>query len=795
MNKIESSSSSGSAPLTVVMAILMLMVWLVTAPQASGQSQWTTNGNNINNTNTGNVGIGTTTPGGKLQVAGDTYVGSNDGTIPYTLSMGASGNGYGGVGYGFKFSTTSNTHTYTANDYASMLHFHSGGFRFRTAPLGATGNAVTFTDIMTALNNGNVGIGTTTPSYRLHVAGNNTTAGGFPVIKIQNTQAGGHSYWLYSGALNNPGDFGLFDENDNVYRLYVKGGTGNVGIGTYAPRGALDVAGGESFAAIGVSGSLGSGAILSGSSGSTFLSNNIYLNTAANQFKVVDSTKVSAGLQLAGRDVYFRSFSAAATPLHSELLFINGANGNVGIGTITPAHKLDIAGSLNAAGGLCIAGDCKTSWSQVGGGGTTSQWTTSGSNIYFNTGNVAVGTSAGTYRLEVQATSNLIARFGSSAAMHNQVLFDAPAGYNSNLTLQHAGTPQWYLGNRAANNRFSFIESTGSIEVFSILQNGSVGIGTITPASKLEVNGTVYSAAAPTNTVFSGVAGATNANFIGSAGYWALRTATNNSYNLDVYNAGAPLTALTVVQSGNVGVGTTNPQATLHVKGTHGTMQIEPTSTSNYAYLNLGDGSSYGWQIGKDVNAGSIGGAGFYIYEVTTGQQATRLAINKGGNVGIGTTAPSSKLHVVGDITVSGNINAKYQDMAEWVPSRQKLTAGTVVVLDPEKANQVMASSIAYDTRVAGVVSAQPGVLLGEAGENKEMIATTGRVRIKVDATRAPIRIGDLLVTSDREGYAMKSEPMSVGGRQIHAPGTLLGKALESLEKGTGEILVLLSLQ
>ncbi len=64
-----------------------------------------------------------------------------------------------------------------------------------------------------------------------------------------------------------------------------------------------------------------------------------------------------------------------------------------------------------------------------------------------------------------------------------------------------------------------------------------------------------------------------------------------------------------------------------------------------------------------------------------------------------------------------------------------------------------------------------------------------------MDATRASIRIGDLLVTSDRAGYAMKSEPIMIGGRKMHSPGTLLGKALEPLEKGTGEILVLLSLQ
>jgi hypothetical protein len=92
-------------------------------------------------------------------------------------------------------------------------------------------------------------------------------------------------------------------------------------------------------------------------------------------------------------------------------------------------------------------------------------------------------------------------------------------------------------------------------------------------------------------------------------------------------------------------------------------------------------------------------------------------------------------------------------------------------------------------------VSEQPGIALGEQADNKVLVATTGRVRIKVDASRSPIHIGDLLVTSDIPGVAMKSEPVNLGGVQIHRPGTLIGKALESLEKGTGEISVLLSLQ
>jgi len=50
-------------------------------------------------------------------------------------------------------------------------------------------------------------------------------------------------------------------------------------------------------------------------------------------------------------------------------------------------------------------------------------------------------------------------------------------------------------------------------------------------------------------------------------------------------------------------------------------------------------------------------------------------------------------------------------------------------------------------------------------------------------------------VTSNQPGVAMKSQPVRLRGRAMHRPGTIVGKALEPLLKGEGEILVLLSLQ
>jgi hypothetical protein len=146
-------------------------------------------------------------------------------------------------------------------------------------------------------------------------------------------------------------------------------------------------------------------------------------------------------------------------------------------------------------------------------------------------------------------------------------------------------------------------------------------------------------------------------------------------------------------------------------------------------------------------------------------------------------TLQGKDAHFLRDVVVEGNIAAKYQDIAEWVTG-PSLPAGTVVVA--QDGNRAIASTTAYDTRVIGVVSDRPAVLLGERGAGKLKVAHSGRVRVKVVG---PVAAGDLLVASSIAGHAMRSAPPEV------TPGTMLGKALESLEAGQGAVLVLLTLQ
>jgi hypothetical protein len=246
---------------------------------------------------------------------------------------------------------------------------------------------------------------------------------------------------------------------------------------------------------------------------------------------------------------------------------------------------------------------------------------------------------------------------------------------------------------------------------------------------------------------------------------------------------------MTLDPSGNFGIGTSTPLSRLHVVGP------DPGSGSAVLGARIENASGYNVGILVSNNRAIIGATNATPLDFISNGLVPRMTLDPSGNLGIGTQTPAALLHVAGNAQIDGNIAAKYQDVAEWVKASSTYAAGTVLIIDPSKPDQVLEGFQPYDTRVAGVVSERPGVLLGEGGEDKVKVAHSGRVKVKVDASFGPITTGDLLVTSSTPGYAMRSTPVDLGGINIHRPGTLIGKALEPLMEGQGEILVLLMLQ
>jgi hypothetical protein len=390
-------------------------------------------------------------------------------------------------------------------------------------------------------------------------------------------------------------------------------------------------------------------------------------------------------------------------------------------------------------------------------------------------------------------------------------------------------------------------DANGSLtDKFVVLGNGNAAVGWSAPGFKFVVMGRIYSAAetdadGPLNFMaeYHDGYGSTS-----SAGVQSLRMTYNHvtaaAVGFTAYDAsnaalrfftksnGTVARRMTIEPGGNVGIGVDDPKVSLQVGGSMIVGGEGPAFGGRRLVLGAA-AYDYG-MIGYNVKGSATTAGQFYpltntdyasqIYFLegglkfrTTSSTPTMdspiqfndaMTIYRDGKVGIGllpNATPQATLDVVGSIRASGSITgatvvgAVYQDVAEWVPATNDLAAGTVVVLSSSHNNEVTASTKSYDTRVAGVVSAQPGLILGVGGDSKEMIATTGRVRVLVDATNAPIEIGDLLVTSEQAGRAMKSAPVAIGGVEVHRPGTIVGKALEPLHSGTGEILVLLSLQ
>jgi hypothetical protein len=156
-------------------------------------------------------------------------------------------------------------------------------------------------------------------------------------------------------------------------------------------------------------------------------------------------------------------------------------------------------------------------------------------------------------------------------------------------------------------------------------------------------------------------------------------------------------------------------------------------------------------------------------------------------------------------------------DYADMLPVAEAVEPGDVLVIGPD--GKLVRSTTSYATNVAGIYSTFPGFIGGDPSNNTDEgdpemlahmnslprlmqdltlervpVALAGVVPCKVSAENGSIRPGDLLVTSDTTGHAMRADPIEVNGVEFYPPGTILGKAMEPLDRDTGVILILVSL-
>jgi hypothetical protein len=135
-------------------------------------------------------------------------------------------------------------------------------------------------------------------------------------------------------------------------------------------------------------------------------------------------------------------------------------------------------------------------------------------------------------------------------------------------------------------------------------------------------------------------------------------------------------------------------------------------------------------------------------------------------------------------------------DVAEWVSVSGLVEPGTVLELDPEQPGAYRPSQGACSFLVGGVVSTEPGFVLGSptpyslpTPNAQALLALSGIVPVKVTNEGGPIHPGDLLVSSSTPGYAMRwSGPNP-------CPCAIVGKALDALPLGqeSGLVSVLLT--
>ncbi len=449
--------------------------------------------------------------------------------------------------------------------------------------------------VVTVLENGNVGIGTTNPLQKLHVKANS----GDNEIRIEGSSVGVSSTASVSfydstptrigyigDASSGTDDIYIVADANNALQFYTGGqnrlqitNTGNVGIGTTSPNNSLHINRASSTV------------------------NNLQITTSGTGSTGTDGLRIGfVGSTQAYIWNYENSGLVFGTNNIEQMRILN--TGNVGIGTTSPSNVLHVEGT--------VQDDYLTFFRNSGANGY-------GLLIQATPGDtrpiLSVKDFGGNSRLRVQGNGNVgIGTTSPSAKLHTYISSGA-----GSVLLEHVGAGDISYDLKSINTDYSLllnglnlqIKHEGTPRMFISGVTGNVGIGTTSPIGKLAV----------TNNTDTEIA-----RFTSDEG---------NKVVID--------------KDGNVGIGTTDPGGIalriLKSSSTAG-LWIETSATGNAtSQIEMSTGDQE-WQIWNDGTALWGGDNSFHIIDKTA--NAARFSIDISGNVGIGTTGPNSKLQVAG---------------------------------------------------------------------------------------------------------------------------------------------------
>ncbi|HEV2349222.1 MAG TPA: hypothetical protein VG028_05180, partial [Terriglobia bacterium] len=496
--------------------------------------------------------------------------------------------------------------------------------------------------------------------------------------------------------------------------------------------------------------------------------------------------------------------------------------GNLGIGTSTPAAKLEVNGTSQFDGNITITGT--NSISGYGGtfsgagGGVVGQDTNVGGVGLIGSAPATTGPGVGVEGVSkgdnaAAVLAKAISLTGLTNGVHAISKSSGGLGVFAEAT-SLMGVTYGVQGNSSSPNGTGVfgvaLANSGPAtgvqgQTASASGNGIYGVNTALTGG----NG-IYGYSAATSGTANGVygvgIGTTSNGLSGNAtsgsgfanGVYAQTASPNGNGVYGVDNASTGGTGVT---------GVTNATS-----GGNGVYGQSSNSTSNGVYgLNNGTGSGGTGVTGQANASGGTGTSGIStaasgfatgLYGQAANVNATAELLNNtaSGNIIIGQAAGVNKFRVdgTGKGFFDGGTQSSGADFAESMAvrgGRSLYEPGDLLVIDPTGHRRLAISRTPYSSHVAGIFSTKPGVLATphnmDDGQIKDEVplAIVGIVPCKVTTQNGPIQVGDLLVSSSLPGYAMK------GTKRARMLGAVVGKALEPLPNGRGVIQVLVTLQ